>query len=294
MKNIFENKVVDCKEFSNIILDETKHIIDSLDKKTVLKIYQVGDNKESNVYVKNKIKKCEKVGIQTKLVKIDHYEGKVGGLVYGLMDKIGNDNSNSNIDSVMVQLPLPKGIEKEQVNKIINMIGMSKDVDGLSKLSMIECGYFNNYEYLPCTSLGILALIRKWMEYKKMDDLSGITVAMYGRSDLVNKPLYGFLDKLNATITVYHSKSYHDYNPEADIVISALPIPKVFRNVNCQLFIDVTTVNVDGKLCGSLDTSNVNGVSHYTSVPGGVGQLTTAMLCYKVALAGSRGKRFGK
>ena len=285
MEKIFENKIVNCKALANAILDETKKIIDDLPTKPLLKVYQVGDNQESNTYVKNKLNRCKRVGIETRLVKLDEDETDAKNLVYNLMNLIDKDNQNSRITSIMVQLPLPNYVSNVQKDMIINKISMSKDIDGLGKFCSMEYTLPSNYKYLPCTSLGVLALIHEWMKYKNIKDLSGINVVMYGRSNLVNKPLYNFLDKLNATITVYHSKSKHNYKPNADIVISAIPEAKVFKDVECKLFIDVTTVYEDGKLCGSLDTTNVEKIEHYTSVPNGVGQLTTAMLCYKGANA---------
>lgn len=223
---------------------------------------QVGENEASNSYIKGKKKDCEEVGIICKTVFFR--ESIEEDALIKFIKRLGDFGE---YDGVIVQLPLPKHINK---NHIIEAIPKDKDVDGFRKDS----------NFIPCTPAGIMKILESF-------NLEGKDCLIINRSDIVGKPLVNLLLDKNATVTIAHSKTkdIEDKIRSADIVISAVGVPN-FINLDLigrdKIFIDVS-INRDnnGKLCGDINKDvykySYNNL-YITPVPNGVGLLTRAML----------------
>lgn len=268
--------IIDCKKHERQIMNTAKDIIDGIPitSTPTLGIVSCGASDASKVYIRNKIKKCKEVGIN-----VVHY---MENDFYDCKNTIRELNESDNIKAIMLQLPTKLTSCEERL--LLNSIDSRKDVDGLSNWSKFY--QMVDGTNLPCTSMAVLRLINR--QYGT--DLSGKTVALYGRSDLVNKPLIHVLMKMNATVTVYHSKSpIGDTLGDHDISVVAIGKPRHFKINDTgkeQLIIDVgINRDEDGKLCGDVDTRGFEDSPNilYTPVPNGVGILTTSMLCLKIA-----------
>lgn len=235
-------------------------------------IYTVGEDPASKVYVRNKIKACEEVGI-----KVEHFVTKPNITSDQLKELIQWDNEAPRRDGIMVQLPLPDGFDERG---IIDAIDPSKDVDGLTttNIGKLRSGQLC---FQPCTARGVIDLL----DYYEIG-LDGKNVTIIGRSNIVGKPLADLMMARGATVTQCHSRTsdltYHCMS--ADIVVSAIGKPKfVNKNyvwANTDVIIDVG-INRDenGKLCGDVDFDSVKDkVGYITPVPGGVGPMTVAEL----------------
>lgn len=240
-----------------------------------LVIISVGDDPASKVYVRNKIKAAEEVGIEVdhKIIDTPLAEGAIRFM-------IETANADPTIDGIMVQLPLPKGYNERA---IIDTIDPAKDVDGLTttNIGRLRSGQPG---LRPCTAAGIIDLCR----YYDID-LDGKDVTIIGRSNIVGKPLADLMMAEGATVTQCHShtKQLHNHTDYADIVISAIGQPKFITDFyvhGCQTVIDVG-INRDenGKLCGDVDFKGVKDkVENITPVPGGIGPMTVAELMKNV------------
>lgn len=264
--------IIDCKKIEQKIMETTKEWLKLKDTPT-LAIVSCGLDEPSKIYVRNKIEKCKQLGI-----KVVHYmESNYDDCVITI-EELNKDDS---ITAIMLQLPTKLNSADER--ELLEMIDVNKDVDGLSTASKMRHVLGLN---LPCTSMAVLDIIEEYCG----TDLSGKRVALYGRSDLVNKPLIQTLINRDATVTVYHSESPIDnVLDDSDISVVAIGRPRYFKIKDTgkeQLIIDVG-INRDehGKLCGDVDTRGYAYSQNiqYTPVPKGVGILTTSVLCYKVA-----------
>lgn len=242
-------------------------------RRPTLIIYTVGDDPASKVYVRNKIKTCEEIGI-----KVEHFATKPDITTEQLKELIRWDNEAPGRDGIMVQLPLPEGYDERE---IIDTIAPEKDVDGLTTTNI---GKLRSGQpcIKPCTAQGIIDLL----DYYNIE-MDGKDVTIIGRSNIVGKPLADLMMARGATVTQCHSKtkdiSFHTYC--ADIVVSAVGQPKTIKERSfcpgmTKAVIDVgINRDEDGKLCGDVDFENVkNRVEHITPVPGGVGPMTVAEL----------------
>lgn len=236
-----------------------------------LVIITVGDDPASKVYVRNKVKACEEIGIQVR-----HYVFAADDEPQAVLDLIDMLNYADRIDGIMVQLPLPKHWNERE---IIDAIHPDKDVDGLTttNIGRLRSGQPG---MRPCTAKGIIDLCRYY--YIELD---GKDVAIIGRSNIVGKPLADMMMMEGATVTQCHShtKQLQNHTDYADIVVSVIGQPKFITDFyvhGCQTIIDVG-INRDenGKLCGDVDFDGVkDSVEHITPVPGGVGPMTVAEL----------------
>lgn len=238
-----------------------------------LAVLLVGENPASKIYVKNKIKACEEVGIKSYAYYLPENapQTAVEELVSGLA-------SDGNIDGILVQLPLPAHLDSE---KVLSLIPTDKDVDGFSaenigKLAMGEkC-------LVACTPNGVM----KMLEYYGVE-LSGKRVVVVGRSNIVGKPMALLLLNANATVTVCHSKT-RDLKAEclkADVLVAAIGKAKFITADMVKEGAAVIDVGMNrdenGKLCGDVDFETVKDkCSYITPVPGGVGPMTITMLMY--------------
>ena len=259
-------KYIDCEKYAKRILDEAKK--DKYDK--YFMIMTVGDNPASQSYVRGKIKDCEYCGIpvlhavMSKTVPEDT-----------IASSLAFHNNRSDISSIILQLPLPDGMNEE---KIIQKINPKKDVDGFTAASPFE----------PCTPAGIVYLLKE-----EFGDLTGKTALIIGRGKLVGRPLFDMLIKENCTVTMAHSKT-EDLDSllqePFDFIISAAGKPKLvnLKSCNSQIVIDVG-VNRDenGKLCGDCYNfdPDFNENLLVTPVPKGIGLLTRAMLIKNIQKA---------
>jgi methylenetetrahydrofolate dehydrogenase (NADP+)/methenyltetrahydrofolate cyclohydrolase len=277
--------ILDGKLVANEIKQRLKEEIDAAvaqgKRRPSLIIYTVGDDPASKVYVRNKIKACEEVGI-----KVEHFATKPDITTEQLKERIRWDNEAPNRDGIIVQLPLPDGYDER---KIIDTIYPSKDVDGLTTINI---GKLRSGQpcFHPCTAQGIIDLL----DYYNIK-IDGKDVTIVGRSNIVGKPLADLMMARGATVTQCHSHtqqlSYH--TKMADIVISAVGKPKFICGKDiwdAEAIIDVG-INRDEneKLCGDVDYNDVVNMHgeqiNITPVPGGVGPMTVAELMKNTIIA---------
>jgi methylenetetrahydrofolate dehydrogenase (NADP+)/methenyltetrahydrofolate cyclohydrolase len=263
-------KYIDCVKYAQEILDEVK----TVPNKGKLAIITVGNDSASEAYVKGKMKDCEYCSIPVERIKIE--ENDFSGIE--LLWTIRENNADPDVAGIIVQLPLPDGLNAEYYCKEIVPL---KDVDGLG----------SDKYFKPCTPKGIVHLLKK-----ELGDLTGKNVLIIGRSNLVGKPLARMLLDEDCTVTVAHSKTdfsnLNYYTAELfDIVVSAVGKAKAFhlKDFWCaEVFVDVgINRDEDGHLCGDFRgfSETIREHTKVTPVPGGVGLLTRAMLMKNVAEA---------
>ena len=278
--------IIDGKKEAETLSHEIKKEISSLKEKTkkvpTLSVILIGNYAPSEIYVKNKLKKSEEVGINTSIVRYpnDVSEKEV-------LKKIIELNEDSKVSGILVQLPLPKQINKE---KIINLIHPSKDVDGFHPINVgnLASGY---HSIIPCTPLGCSILIKK-IE----NNLVGKHAVIVGRSNLNGKPMAQLLLKENCTVTIVHSKTKNikDECLKADILVVAIGVPNFIKKdwvKKGSIVIDVGINKLENKIVGDVQFEEVKEkVKAITPVPGGVGPMTIACLlkntleCFKARL----------
>lgn len=262
--------ILDGRKVSNEIIENIKLEIEKLNKKSVFAIIWIGNDEASSIYVNNKIKKCECVGIN---VELYHLEDDISEEhVLNLIDEL---NNRVEISGILLQSPIPKHID---INKCFNKINYRKDIDGFSNVSGGNL-YLGNPSFISCTPKGIIRL----MDYYDID-LTGKNVCIINRSNIVGKPLFHLLISRNATVTMCHSKTIDlkKYTKKADIIITAVGKPKFITKDMIKkgsVIIDVGISRVDGRVVGDVDFDRVSKKASYiTPVPGGVGPMTIAMV----------------
>ena len=262
--------IIDGKQVSSEIMANIKEEIAKLDLKIGFAIIWVGNDVASSIYVNNKIKKCESIGINAELFHLDENISEDD-----LLNLIDDLNNRDDIHGILLQSPIPKTID---INKCFNRINPDKDIDGFSNTS---CGnlFLGSPSFISCTPKGIIKLL----DYYNIE-LSGKNVCIINRSNIVGKPLFHLLIEKDATVTMCHSKTKNisDFTKSADIVISAVGIPNFITEdmiKDGSVVIDVGISRINGKVVGDVDFSNVSKKSSYiTPVPGGVGPMTIAMV----------------
>ena len=246
-----------------------------------LTVILIGEDPASKIYVKNKQKYAKDIGINSEIIK---YQENVDEKT--VLDKISKLNNDKKISGILVQLPLPKQINKK---KIIDAILPEKDVDGFHPVNVgnLSSGYEGK---VPCTPLGCYLLLRKVEK-----DLKGKHAVIIGRSNLNGKPMAQLLLKENCTVTITHSKTKDLKNEckRADIIIAAVGQPKLVKGdwvKKGAIVIDVGINKTANGLEGDVDFEEVSKVAKaITPVPGGVGPMTIACLlsntieCFKRA-----------
>ncbi len=261
--------LLDGKSLSAKIKDELKGNINSYVQTPILAVITIGDDAASEVYVKNKRKACEYVGMS--FLHLDYASCVKEEVV---IKKIKQLNKDKSINGIIVQLPIPKNFN---VSKIINTIDPSKDVDGLTNT---QAGKLIQNEkcLIPCTPKGIMEIFK---EYKI--DLEGKHVVIVGRSNLVGKPLMLECLNKNATVTMCHSKTKNlkSYTKNADILVVAVGNKYLIDKTMVKkgsVIIDVGINRIDGKLYGDVNPNVEEVCGYLTPVPGGVGPMTVSML----------------
>ena len=266
--------IIDGKKISAVLREKLKEKVSKL-KSTYnvvpgLTVILVGEDPPSKIYVKNKEKSAIEVGINSEVIRYqDNVEEEV------VLNKIKELNENDKVSGILVQLPLPKHIDKR---KVIETINPNKDVDGFHPMNVgnLSSGYDS---MVPCTPLGCYLLIK---DVEK--DLNGKHAVIIGRSNLNGKPMTQLLLKENCTVTITHSKT-KDLKAEckrADIIIAAVGRPKLVKAdwvKKDAIVIDVGINKTDSGLVGDVDFEGVSKVAKaITPVPGGVGPMTIACL----------------
>lgn len=263
--------ILDGKKLRDKIIENLKAKVDTFDEKPTLVVILVGENPASKFYVNNKKKMAEKIGIHSEVI---NYPANITEAE--LLDKIEELNNNKKVTAILVQLPLPKHISKDNVmNKIIP----SKDVDGFTPYNFGKLFSGETPTVYPCTPKGILLLLD---EYNI--EIEGKHVVIVGRSNIVGKPLSQMMLNKNATVTICHShtKNLSQITKTADILVSAVGkniIEGEMLKTDCVI-VDVGIFkDENGKTRGDVDFESASKIASFISpVPGGVGPMTIASL----------------
>lgn len=269
--------LMDGKTLRNKILNEIKEKVQKEDIKATLAIILVGNNEASKIYIRNKEKACEEVGIEVKTFLLD--ENTTENELCNLIEHLNDDKD---ITGIILQSPVPNHIDFDKCSSLIKSI---KDVDGFTNKNIYNL-YLNNETLVPCTVKAIIELTK---EYKI--DLEGSNVVVVGRGNIVGKPLALALLNRNATVTIAHSKTKNLKNitKNADILICAVGKPNLITEDMVKenaTVIDVGISRVDGKVVGDVDFSNVAKKCKFiTPVPGGIGPMTVAMIMENILIA---------
>lgn len=264
-------KLINGKEVAEHIKQQVKNEIEELGIDVTLAVIVVGDDPASKIYVNNKKKACEKVGI-TSLEYIFPSDVSEAELIHF----INNLNECQDVNGILVQLPLPKHID---ANKVLGWIDPEKDVDCFTDVNTGKL-WLGQHDIAPCTAQGIIELL----DYYNID-VVGKNCVIVGRSNIVGKPVAALLLERNATVTICHSKTkdLYKHTTHADIIISAVGKPKfiTWGLVKQDAVVIDVGINRDenGKVCGDVDFDGVQDkVCAITPVPGGVGPMTVAVL----------------
>lgn len=266
--------LIDGKAIAAQIKEELKEQVAAMkadDKNVCLAVVQVGEDPASSVYVRNKKRACEYIGIESR-----SYELKEETTQEELIRLVDTLNQDPQVDGILVQLPLPGQIDEDAV---IRAISPKKDVDGFHPMNVGKM-FVGEEGFVPCTPAGVIELLKR----------SGISIegkecVVVGRSNNVGKPMGILLLQENGTVTVTHSRTQNlkDVTCRADILVVAAGKAKMITADHVKdgaVVIDVGMHrNEDNKLCGDVDFDQVvDKVSAITPVPGGVGPMTVAML----------------
>ena len=267
-------KIIDGKAVSAAVRAGAKQEVEALKAQGIqpgLAVVIVGDDPASRVYVNNKKKACAEIGIHS-----EEYALPKETTQEELLDLVRRLNDKKDINGILVQLPLPKGLDEKEV---IETISPLKDVDAFhpQNVGRIMIG---DYHFLPCTPAGVMELL------KSADvEICGRDCVVIGRSNIVGKPMAMLLLHQSGTVTICHSKTQNlkEVCRRADILVAAVGIPKFVTADMVKPGAVVIDVGMDrdenGKLCGDVDFQNVEPIaSAITPVPGGVGPMTIAML----------------
>lgn len=268
------SNLIDGKKISKEIKDELKAKVEQYKKegkKCSLAVIQVGNDPASSVYVGNKKKACEYIGIGSV-----SYELPEETTEQELLDLIAKLNNDKKINGILCQLPLPKHIDED---KVINSISPEKDVDGFHPQSVGSL-VIGQPGFVSCTPAGIIELLKR-----SGIEIAGKNCVVIGRSNIVGKPMSLLMLRENATVTICHSKTkdLQAVCKQADILIVAIGKPQYIGAEYVKDGAVVIDVGIhrdeNNKLCGDVKFDEVEPVASYiTPVPGGVGPMTIAML----------------
>lgn len=267
-------QIIDGKAISAQIKDELKQKVSAMKaqgKEITLAVIQVGADPASTVYVGNKKKACEYIGICSLAYELPEETSE-----QELLALIGGLNQRADVNGILVQLPLPAHIDED---KVIRSIAPEKDVDGFHPQS-VGALCIGEKGFVSCTPAGIIQLLKR-----SGIEIAGKECVVVGRSNIVGKPMALLLLRENGTVTVAHSKTKDlaTVTKRADILVAAIGKPKFFTREYIKegaVVIDVGIHRMENKkLCGDVDYDDVAPVcSAITPVPGGVGPMTIAML----------------
>ena len=274
-------QIIDGKKISSEIKDELKEKVAALKaegKEITLAVIQVGNDPASSVYVGNKKKSCEYIGIRSLAYELPEETSEDA-----LLNLIKELNERKDVHGILVQLPLPKHMNED---KIIKAIAPAKDVDGFHPQSVGALS-IGQPGFVSCTPAGIIQLLKR-----SGTEIDGKECVIVGRSNIVGKPMALLMLRENGTVTICHShtKDLKDVCKRADILVAAIGKPKFFNHEYVKEGAVVIDVGIhrgeNNKLCGDVDYEDVfPHVSAITPVPGGVGPMTIAMLMYNCVQA---------
>lgn len=274
-------EIIDGKQLAKKTREKLKYEVEDLKKEGIqpkLAVIMVGDNSASQIYVRNKSKACNDVGIE-----FEEYLLPGTTKQEELLDVIEKLNNNKEINGILLQSPIPDGLD---INEAFRKISPEKDVDGFHPVNVGKL-VLGQDTFLSCTPYGIMKMFE---EYNI--DLEGKNAVVIGRSNIVGKPMSQCLLNKNATVTICHSRTRNlpEITKNADILVSAIGRPEF---VTADMVKDGAVVidvginrTAEGKLKGDVDFENVSKKASYiTPVPGGVGPMTIAMLMNNVVKA---------
>ena len=273
--------IIDGKELAKHIREELKEEVKELKNAEIhpkLAVIMVGDDPASKVYVRNKSRACEYLGIE-----YEEYLLPAKTTREELLELIEKLNNDERVHGILVQSPLPEGLD---ANEAFRTILPKKDVDGFHPVNVGKLS-LNQDCFVSCTPYGIIKMLEAYNV-----PIEGANAVIIGRSNIVGKPLAQCLLNKNATVTICHSKTKNlkEITKKADILIAAIGKPKFVTEDMVKENATVIDVginrNEEGKLVGDTDFENIKEkVSFITPVPGGVGPMTIAMLMYNVVKA---------
>lgn len=246
-----------------------------------LAVIMVGNDPSSKIYVRNKSKACNEIGIDYEEYLVDENIP-----MEDLLDLINNLNNDESIQGILLQSPIPKHLD---INEAFKSISPKKDVDGFNPVNVGKL-CLGQETFVSCTPFGIMRLLK---EYNI--EVEGKNAVVIGRSNIVGKPMVQCLLNKNATVTVCHSKTKNlpEFTRNADILICAIGKPKFVNKDMVKegaVVIDVGINRDENGLCGDVDFENVKEkVAYITPVPGGVGPMTIAMLMNNIVKATKNG-----
>ena len=279
-------EIIDGKELAGTIRTELKQEVENIKKKGVqpkLAVIMVGEDKASAVYVRNKSKACNEVGVEYEefLLPTETTMDKLLGLIETL-------NQDTNIDGILLQSPIPKHLD---IDEAFRAIDPKKDVDGFHPVNVGKLS-LNQDCFVSCTPFGIIKMLETYHV-----PIEGKHAVIIGRSNIVGKPLIQCLLNKNATVTICHSKTQNleEVTKQADILIAAIGKPEFVTANMVKEGATVIDVGInrreDGKLVGDVKFEEVSKQASYiTPVPGGVGPMTVAMLMTNVVKAAKNRK----
>lgn len=257
------------------ILKQEKHIV------PFLVVILVGDDAASQIYVRNKERAAKAAGFKSKVIKLSENISQLK-----LLEVIRSCNEDSSVHGILVQLPLPKQINEED---ILFAISPDKDVDGFHPVNMGKL-WSGHPVMVPCTPAGIMELLKAYHV-----DLEGKSAVVVGRSNIVGKPMAQLLLNKNATVTLTHSRTHHlaEIAKKADVLVVAIGrghfVTKEFVKEGAVVIDVGMNRNQNGKLIGDVDYDAVKDIaSLITPVPGGVGPMTITMLLEQTYAAAVR------
>lgn len=267
--------ILDARQYVKYKIEELNLRVHKLDRKPKLIIIRVGNDYASGKYVANKIKKCEEVGIESEVIQFEEYVTQDV-----VKHKIKSLNSNAWVTGILLQLPLPKHLDEEELTAVISP---EKDVDGFTKENMgkLVLGQEGN---VACTPRGVISLLKHYGI-----EMEGKDVLIINRSNIVGKPLAQLFLNENSTVTIAHSKTkqlkFKMMN--SDIIVTAVGKPNFIKHEDLmvgQTIVDVSiNFNEEGKMCGDVCKDDYEKIindlhCNLTPVPNGVGQMTVIEL----------------
>ena len=264
-------QIIDGKKIASEIKEDLKQKIANVPSAPQLAIVLVGNDEPSLIYVRNKQKAAEQIGLVSKLY---HFEETISE--NEILNTINHLNGDENVNGIIVQLPLPKHLD---THRIINAISPLKDVDGFHPYNT---GMLQNNEkpnFIAATPLGVMKLIKSITP-----DLCGKNVVLIGASLIVGRPLATLLLNQECTVTITHAqtKNIKELTSKADILVAACGVPKLVKAdwiKENSILIDIGINRENGVICGDIDFDDVKDKAYaITPVPGGVGPMTIAML----------------
>lgn len=276
--------IIDGKKIAELVRAEWKLRAEKLiqsSRKAGLAVIIVGDNAASGIYVRNKVRACNEIGIYSEVhaFPASAQQNEVLNCIQAL-------NENSNIHGILVQLPLPSHFEN---NRVITSIAVEKDVDGFH-LYNVGALVTGNTVFSPCTPYGVMVMLER-----NHIPLVGQHAVVVGRSNIVGKPMAFMLLEQGATVTICTSRTRNlsQFTKNADILVVATGKPRMITAEMVKPGAVVIDVGInrlpDGKLCGDVDYESVREIAGYiTPVPGGVGPMTITMLLCNTILAAER------